>query len=133
MMPERNPDKQKTRSRLQGAPVCPRFHRASELLGKRWTGAIIQTLLAGSHRFGEILESVDGLSDRLLSERLKELEGEGIIERRVYPKTPVLIEYHLTNKGLELRTVLESIQEWAHRWYPVLNPENNTEPMAADR
>lgn len=96
--------------------VCPRFHRAVELLGKRWTGAIVRVLLGGPHRFHEILSAVPGLSERLLSERLKELEGEGIVDRRVYPETPVRIEYRLTAKGETLAPILREIHRWADRW-----------------
>ena len=97
---------------------CPRYERAMSIISKRWTGLIIRALLAGSCRFNSISSYVPGLSDRLLSERLKELESEGIIERRVYPETPVRIEYVLTGKGRELRTIVEVVQVWADRWVP---------------
>ena len=96
--------------------VCPKFHEAIELVGKRWTGAMISVLMDGPRRFCEVQEAVPGLHDRLLSERLKELEGEGIVEKRVYPETPVRIEYVLTDKGRELQGVVESVQRWADRW-----------------
>ena len=96
--------------------MCPRYQRAVEILGKRWTGLIIRTLLVQPRRFGEITEVVHGLSDRLLSERLKELESCDIVERRVFPDTPVRIEYALTSKGLELEQVVEAIQHWANCW-----------------
>jgi DNA-binding HxlR family transcriptional regulator len=70
-------------------------------------------------RFFEILEAVPGLHDRLLSERLKELEAEGIVKRRVYPETPVRIEYELTAKGRDLERVVTEVQQWANRWLPV--------------
>ncbi len=98
--------------------VCPRFHRAVELVGKRWTGAIIRMLMDGPRRFSEILTSVPGLHDRLLSERLKELESEGLAERRVYPETPVRIEYELTEKGRDLEKAVAEVQRWADRWLP---------------
>ncbi|HLE03895.1 MAG TPA: helix-turn-helix domain-containing protein, partial [Anaerolineales bacterium] len=93
--------------------VCPRFHRAVELVGKRWTGAIVRTLMDGPRRFSEILDAVPGLHDRLLSERLKELESEGLVARRVYPETPVRIEYELTEKGRDLERVVAEVQHWA--------------------
>lgn len=99
--------------------ICPRFHRAIELVGKRWTGAIIGTLMSRPVRFSEILEAVPGLHDRLLSERLKELEAEGIVKRRVYPETPVRIEYELTDKGRDLERVVTEVRRWADRWLPV--------------
>lgn len=106
--------------------VCPRFHRAVELVGRRWTGAVLLTLMAKPRRFGEILEAVPDLHDRLLSERLKELELEGLVHRRVYPETPVRIEYTLTDKGLDLERALSEVERWAHRWYP--HPTKGAKP-----
>ena len=102
--------------------VCARFHRAIELVGKRWSGAVIHALMSGPRRFGEILEAVPDLHDRLLSERLKELEAEGLVERRVHPETPVRIEYALTDKGSDLRRVMSEVERWAHRWLPQPEP-----------
>ncbi len=99
--------------------VCPKFHEAIELVGKRWTGAIISVLMDGPRRFCEVQEAVPGLHDRLLSERLKELEAEDIVARRVYPETPVRIEYALTAKGRDLERVVAEVQRWANRWVPV--------------
>ena len=98
------------------AHVCPKFHRAIELVGKRWTGAIIRALMDGPRRFSEVLEAVPGLHDRLLSERLKELESEDIVARHVYPDTPVRIEYELTARGRDLERVVGEVQRWADRW-----------------
>ena len=98
--------------------VCPRFHRAIELVGKRWTGAVVHALMDKPRRFGQILEAVPDLHDRLLSERLKELETEGLVTRRVYPETPVRIEYTLTEKGRDLERLLGEVERWAHRWLP---------------
>ena len=99
---------------------CPLYHRAIEIIGRRWTGAIVRALLAGNTRFCQIRATIPGLSDRLLSERLKELEGEGIVERQVQPDTPVRIEYHLTPKGEALATVVQTASSWAEEW---LSPE----------
>ena len=96
--------------------VCPKFHHAVELIGRRWTGAILSAMLDGATRFTDIVHSVPGLSDRLLSERLKELECEGIVERRVHPETPVRIEYMMTDKGRDLTSVTSAISCWAERW-----------------
>ena len=95
---------------------CPLYHRAIEIIGRRWTGAIIRALLSGATRFTEIRSIVPGLSDRLLSERLKELEAEEIVERRVLPYTPVRIEYWLTPKGEALASVVQAASEWAEEW-----------------
>lgn len=98
------------------SPYCPAFQQTLELIGRRWSGAIIRSLLSGSVRFGEILGRVPGLSDRLLSERLRELEGQGIVTRTVYPEVPVRIEYHLTEKGRELEAVVAAVDAWTARW-----------------
>jgi DNA-binding HxlR family transcriptional regulator len=95
---------------------CPSFQHAVELLGKRWTALILRVLLAGPQRFSEIADQIEGVSDRMLSERLKEFEAEGVIERRVYPETPVRIEYRLTEKGQALDAVIEAMATWSHRW-----------------
>lgn len=92
------------------------FHRAIEILGRRWTGAIVRALLAGDTRFCQVRATVPGLSDRLLSERLKELEAEGIVERRVHAETPVRIEYRLTPKGEALAEIVEAVSAWAQDW-----------------
>ena len=96
--------------------MCPRYEAAVDFLGKRWSASILRALIDGPRRFTQITGYVGGLSDRLLSERLKELEEAGIIERRVYDQRPVLVEYSLTEKGVDLRGVVVAIQEWADRW-----------------
>jgi len=96
--------------------VCPRYHHAVELIGRKWTGAILSSMQMGRTRFTEIAAMVPGLSDRLLSERLKELESEGIVTRIVTPDTPVKIEYRLTDKGEALEGVTAAISEWAENW-----------------
>lgn len=100
------------------APFCPRYTRAVEIIGRRWTGAILRALLTGSTRFTEIVRTVPGLSDRLLSERLKELEQEGLVERIVTPSTPVRIAYALTPKAEALLPVVEDLAAWAEEWLP---------------
>jgi DNA-binding HxlR family transcriptional regulator len=101
------------------AAFCPKYEEAIALLSKRWTGLILRALLSGCDRFGSIAAYVPGLSDRVLSERLKELEAEGVIERLVHPETPVRIEYRLTAKGEELRDIVEAVQTWADKWVPL--------------
>jgi DNA-binding HxlR family transcriptional regulator len=97
---------------------CPQFHRAVELIGRRWTGAIVRVLLQGPHRFSELAVSVPGMSERLLAQRLRELEAEGLVVRRVLPGPPVGVEYELTCAGHELEAVVTAVAEWAHRWAP---------------
>lgn len=106
---------------------CPKFHKSVELIGRRWTGAILRALLNGENRFSDIAHAIPGLSDRLLSERLKELEAEGVVTRVVYPETPVRIEYHLTDKGQDLSMVVEAISEWSSRW--ACEETDSTEPV----
>ncbi len=98
------------------APFCPAYTHAMEIIGRRWTGAIIRSMLAGASRYSEIVAAVPGLSDRLLSERLKELEAEGIVARSVTPSTPVRIDYRLTEKGRALASVVREVASWAERW-----------------
>ncbi|MBU3160003.1 helix-turn-helix transcriptional regulator [Clostridium frigoris] len=96
--------------------LCPRFEAAFQILGKRWTGLIIRSLLSGSKRFSELQEIIPALSSRVLTERFKELEELGIITRSVYPEMPVRIEYGLTQKGKDLEKTMDEIQKWAEKW-----------------
>ena len=96
--------------------LCIRFQHAMELLGKRWTGLIIKLLMEGPLRFNELAERLEVVSDRMLAERLKELEHAGVVERRVFAEVPVRVEYSLTEKGHALTPVIESIEAWSDRW-----------------
>ena len=102
----------------RGACCCPLYHEAVELVGRRWTGAIIRVLMDGPMRFSEVGPLVPELSDRLLSARMKELEARGIVERTVYSGPPVRVEYELSEMGRELGPALAELQEWARRWLP---------------
>jgi DNA-binding HxlR family transcriptional regulator len=95
---------------------CPLYHEAVELVGRRWSGAIIRVLMEGPMRFSEVAQAVPELSDRLLSERMKELEARGIVERTVHPGPPVRVEYSLSRMGAELGPALFELQRWARRW-----------------
>jgi DNA-binding HxlR family transcriptional regulator len=100
-----------------GRPACcGKYHRAVELIGKRWTGAILFVLMDGPLRFSEVKLLVPDLSDRLLSERVKELEAAGIVERRVIDNTPVRVEYAVTEMGADLEPVVRSLKSWARTW-----------------
>jgi len=99
--------------------MCPRYEHAAQLLGKRWTGLLLDSLLGGPRRFCELTAAVDGLSDRVLSDRLRELEDEGIVERVVYPQIPVRVEYRLTEKGYDLRPIVQAMHTWAETWIPL--------------
>ena len=95
---------------------CPYLHEGVELIGKRWTGAIVFVLPDGPLRFSEVKIFVPDLSDRLLSERMKDLEAEGIVERRVIDEMPVRVEYALTRKGEALEPAVRSLKAWARSW-----------------
>ena len=114
--------------------LCSRFHRASELIGRRWTGAVIFVLLQSSCRFATLREAIPDITDRMLSDRLQELEAEGIVARTVVPETPVRVEYSLTKKGRALANAFQAIADWAHKWVE-LPPASATatEPRRARR
>jgi DNA-binding HxlR family transcriptional regulator len=105
---------------VEGIPVkscvCPKFEAAVTILSKKWTGLILRVLMEDKRRFRDIREQIPLMSERMLAERLKELEAAGLINRQVYPDTPVRIEYTLTDKGKALQPVLDSIESWAHKW-----------------
>jgi DNA-binding HxlR family transcriptional regulator len=114
--------------------LCARFHKAVELIGRRWSGAIIQILLQGPSRYAELRGAIPDITDRMLSERLRELEDEAIVARTVIPETPVRVEYSLTPKGRALAPALDAIGHWAERW--VSAPESAraaAPPVAAKR
>ena len=96
------------------APCCSLYHRAIEMVGKRWTGAILMVMMEGPVRFSEIRQLVPDLSDRLLSERLKELEGENIVARRQDCDSPSCVRYELTEKGEALEPAVRALKRWAH-------------------
>jgi DNA-binding HxlR family transcriptional regulator len=105
--------------------LCPRFHAAVELIGRRWSGAVIRLLLGGRRRYSDLRDAVPDISDRMLYERLKELETAGILCRIVTPQTPVRVEYELTDKGRALEAPLRALGEWASAWI-----EPAPEPMS---
>jgi len=99
--------------------MCPHYEAAMELLAKRWTGLILTTLLDAPARFSEISSAVDGISDRMLSQRLVELEEIGMVERKVdSSQRPVLVEYASTEMACELAPVFDALQNWAEKWMP---------------
>jgi DNA-binding HxlR family transcriptional regulator len=106
------------RSAAEPKQVCPDFHGAVELIGRRWAGAILYALTDGPLRFAELKDSVPGMSDRLLSQRLKELEYEGLIRREVDSGPRVRVSYSLTRKGDSLKPVIGTLRDWARRWHP---------------
>jgi DNA-binding HxlR family transcriptional regulator len=107
---------------MNRSTICPRFEKAMTILSQRWTGLIIYQLLIGPQRFCH-LESATAISARVLSERLKDLEHEGIVKREVYPETPVRIVYSLTEKGLALEPILKGIESWSQNWLEIESKE----------
>ena len=100
----------------QESPVCQHFQLAAELIAKRWTPQIVRSLLAGATRFSDLAAAIPNMSDRLLSDRLKELEAAGIVTRKVTPSMPVRIDYGLTDRGQDLAGVMDELGSWAERW-----------------
>ena len=109
------------------AAFCPRFHKAIEQIGSRWTGVIIQALANDVRRFGDLKSTIPGLGDRMLADRLKELQVDGIVERTVIPETPVRVEYRLTEKGCSLADVMAAITIWAETWVELDDPDAEVE------
>jgi DNA-binding HxlR family transcriptional regulator len=113
--------------------LCTRFHRASELIGRRWTGAIIFLLLKQTFRFATLRDAIPDITDRMLSERLQELEDEGLVERTVIPDTPVRVEYSLTRKGKALAQPIGAIADWAEKYVPLTETRAKADKPARKR
>ncbi|HEY2700254.1 MAG TPA: helix-turn-helix domain-containing protein [Pseudonocardiaceae bacterium] len=111
--------------------VCTRYHSAIEMIGTRWTGAILRVVFTGSHRYAQIKAAVPGLSDTMLAARLRTMETEGLLRREVIPSTPVQVEYHLTAMGLDLEPVISELITWSHRWIPLPDDENDLHDQSA--
>ncbi len=109
---------------------CPRYEHAIQVLGKRWTGLLLSALMDGPRRFCELTSLVEGLSDRVLSDRLRELEAEGVVQRVVYPQIPVRVEYQLTEKGRAFKPVLDAIRTWAQQWIELAPPTDTSDTSA---
>ena len=129
-----SPGPEATGSRKQAVAArpacCPFYHEAVELIGRRWTGAIVAVLLDhGPLRFSEIAQAVPELSDRLLSERMKELEARGVVERHVEPGPPVRVTYALTAMGAELQPALSELKSWARQWLAQENQHRRRRPV----
>ncbi|MGR3763349.1 winged helix-turn-helix transcriptional regulator [Rossellomorea sp. NS-SX7] len=99
--------------------ICPKYEAAFSLLGKRWVGVIIRVLFDGSCRFKDINDQIPNLSQKVLADRLKELEGCGLVQRECVEEKPLKITYTLTQKGRDLQPVLEAVHVWAEKW---MNP-----------
>ena len=104
---------------------CRRFTGTVELIGKRWSASILVAIARDAHRFSEILNAVSGLSDRLLAQRLRELEAAALLSREVIPSTPVQVRYYLTDSGADLLRALEPVVGWGQRWRPLPAPASS--------
>jgi DNA-binding HxlR family transcriptional regulator len=113
--------------------LCNQFHHAVELIGRRWNGAIIWVLLQDTCRYATLRDAIPDITDRMLSERLQELEEEGVVARTVVPDTPVRVEYSLTKKGRALAAAIDSISEWAGKHVAAEKPATKPAPKAAKR
>ena len=111
-------------------PFCPRFQYAIELIGRRWVGAILRVLVTTPARFNELLTAIPGLSDRLLTERLRELEREGIVTRTVTPCRPIRVTYELTACGRSLSNIICNIGTWSESWVD-LTPSDTAHPSTS--
>jgi DNA-binding HxlR family transcriptional regulator len=120
----------------QLAGFCAPYARAMEVLGRRWMGLTLRVLLTGPHRFNELLAAIPGISDPQLTQRLRELEMAGLVERRVLPTSPVRVEYELTEAGRDLEQVVRVVSAWAHKWLSGAQAPHGQDaeaPLAAPR
>ncbi len=97
---------------------CP-IAKALELLGERWTILIVRDLMRGMSKFSELSQSVPGITASVLASRLKLLEGEGVVESKLYQDHPPRAAYHLTKKGKELGKIVGALYMWGHKHYDV--------------
>lgn len=111
-----------------GRNICPRYQLAAGILGKRWTGVILTSLVAGPKRFGELAGELEVISDRVLAARLRELEHEGIVSREVTSLGPVRVTYRLTEKGRGLKKVVLAIARWAEAWVEIRPARRGARP-----
>jgi DNA-binding HxlR family transcriptional regulator len=108
--------------------LCEKFHRAVELIGARWSGAIVQVLMQGPVRYADLRAAVPDISDRMLCERLRELEDQGIVIRTVSQEPPVRVDYELSAKGRALEPALTAIGRWAEQWQPAPGARSPEKP-----
>jgi len=99
------------------AEFCPTYAEIMDLLSKKWMGLILRVLIAGPHRFNQIMSAVPGLSDPQLTQRLRELQARDLVSRRVHPESPVRVEYELTEAGRDLERALRALSDWAEKWW----------------
>jgi DNA-binding HxlR family transcriptional regulator len=108
---------------------CPKFAGLMGLLSRRWMGVVLRVLLTGPHRFNEILAAVPGLSDPLLTQRLRELEASHLVARKVLPSSPVRVEYELTEAGRDLESAVRVLTHWAEKWWTLFAAPDPGQPV----
>ena len=113
--------------------LCPRFHFAAELIGRRWTGAVLYLLLQAPAGFAQLREAIPGINDRMLSERLRELESEGLVERAVLGGVPVRVRYSISPKGRALGKALEALAGWSEKWVTLAHAKAAARPARRKR
>ncbi|MBF0779853.1 helix-turn-helix domain-containing protein [Granulicatella sp. 19428wC4_WM01] len=100
----------------QNQCICPKYEKIINILGKRWNGLIIEVLHQKDCRFSELAREIEGVSDRMLTERLRELEHEQIIEKNVMHEGKIISTYRLTEKGKALGLAMQPLKSWAGQW-----------------
>jgi DNA-binding HxlR family transcriptional regulator len=114
-----------------GPGACVRFHSAIEMIGARWSGAVLNALFEGNRRYCDLRAGIPGISDTMLTQRLRDLEVRGVVRRSVSPGPPTRVEYRLTEMGIELHPILVSISAWSRRWLPIAEGDRDGLPTAA--
>lgn len=105
-------------------PDCP-VEVSLMLMGDRWKTLIVRNLLTGTKRFGELKKSLSGISQKVLTEQLRIMEANGLINRKVYAEVPPRVEYSLTETGLSLKQILDAMWQWGEEYKKNLKEENN--------
>ncbi|MGH3501029.1 MAG: winged helix-turn-helix transcriptional regulator [Nocardioidaceae bacterium] len=104
---------------------------ATEVLGGKWKLVILRHLLPGTRRFGELRRAIPGVTARMLTRQLRELEADGLVQRTVYAQVPPKVEYSLTPIGASLREITDRLEEWGH-WYRNQVSQPNTHTVLAN-
>ena len=98
-------------SKKRNIPECP-VEMTLQLIGDKWKVLIIRDLLTGTKRFSELMRSVTGITQKVLTSNLRSMEADGLVNRKVYPQVPPTVEYSLTETGLSLKPILDSMVQW---------------------
>lgn len=101
-------------------PACP-VELTVGLIGDKWKILIIRDLLTGTKRFGELKKSLNSITQKVLTNKLREMEASGLVKRKVYPEVPPRVEYSLTDTGLSLKPILDSMVEWGNNYRKIIN------------